>query len=80
MLEVAQVARTQVVQSRLAVGRLDEPVLRALSFAPELPFALWAVLGQRVAFILAELDLGRQLCQFFLTEIIATVVRNVNKR
>ena len=57
VIEEQLVSGAQVVQPRLAIRRVDEAVARAFPITGEQHFALAAVLGQGVEFVLAEFTL-----------------------
>ena len=56
------VTRAKIVQSRLALWRLDESVFRAFTIASEADLALAAKVRQRVEFLAAEMSLPRRIC------------------
>ena len=59
--EKALIACTEVVQSRFAIRRPKDPVLRAPSMAQEKDLACLTVAGQRIEFGLTECPLSRAL-------------------
>ena len=56
------VSRAKIVQSRLAVWRLDESIFRAFTIASEADLALAAKVRQRVEFLAAEMSLPGRIC------------------
>lgn len=57
MSEEGLVACTEVIESRFPVGGSEDTVLRAATIADEAHFAVAALLGKCVAFVLSELSL-----------------------
>jgi hypothetical protein len=57
MVEESLVSGAEVVQTRVAVGRLDEPVLRAFAVTRKAHVTLAAIAGQRVALVVPKFSL-----------------------
>ncbi len=56
--EKVLVNRAKIVQSRLAVRRVDESIFRAFTMAGEADFAFAAIVWQGVQFLTAEMSLS----------------------
>src|SRR5258705_5409614 len=57
MLEESFVAGAQIIETRLAIGSLDKPVLWTFAVAGKTHVALAAITRQRVALVIPEFDL-----------------------
>ena len=78
MFEEGLVARTQVIQSGLPIGRLDEAVLGTLAVAGETHLALTAVLWQAITLVQAKLPLpvrGHQFDHMLLCNVAEQILR-----